>query len=123
MGDIRVDAELVRGLAEQLRQAADHMHPSYDRFGAEDLVQVRSHRSIDTLAGRTRRNFGACAGQSLRSVYELAHRQTVEDRKSQARTVRRFARGLEAALGELEDTDVLDREHFRRLAQLTVDED
>lgn len=126
MGEIRVDAELVRGLAAQLRQAADHMHPSYDRVGPEDRVQVRSHRSIDTLAGAETRagNFGAfAAGQSLRSVYELAHRQTVEDRTSQARTVRRFARGLEAALGELEDTDELDREHFRRLAQLTVDED
>ena len=99
------------------------MHPSFDRFGAEDVGQARGHRDVDTLAGAETRagNFGAFhAGQSLRSVYELAHQRTVEDRQAQARTVRRFARDLEDCLGDLEGTDELDRDHFRRLAQLSL---
>lgn len=126
MGDIRIDAELIRGISASLRLAAAHMSPAYDRFGTEDVVQVRSHADIDTLAGAETRagNFGAFhAGQSLRSVYEVAHRRTVEDRQAQARKVRRFARDLDACLGELEGTDELDRDHFRRLAQLALDED
>jgi hypothetical protein len=124
--NIRLDAELINGIAAQLQLAADHMHPSYDRFGIEDLVQVRSHRDVDTLAGAETRagNFGAFhAGQSLRAVYELAHERTVEDRRAHARKVRRFARDLKACLGELEGTDELDRDHFRRLAQLTLEQD
>lgn len=125
VGEIRVDAELIRGIAAQLRQAGDHMHPSFDRAGAEDVGQPRGHRDVDTLAGAETRagNFGAFhAGQSLRSVYELAHRRTVEDRQAQARTVRRFARDLVDCLGDLEGTDELDRDHFRRLAQLSLGE-
>ena len=56
-------------------------------------------------------------------MYELAHQRTIEDRRAQASKVRRFARDLDACLGELEGNDELDREHFRRLAQLTLDED
>lgn len=126
MGNIRVDADLIRGISSSLRLAAGHMNPSYDRAGIEDVVQVRRHRDIDTLEGSETRpgNFGAFhAGQSLRAVYDLAHQRTVEDRRDQASKVRRFARDLEACLGELEGTDELDREHFRRLAQLTLDQD
>ncbi|NYE36098.1 hypothetical protein F4692_001202 [Nocardioides cavernae] len=126
MGDIRVDADLIRGISASLRLAASHMSPSYDRFGTEDVVQVRSHADIDTLAGAETRagNFGAFhAGQSLRSVYEVAHQRTVEDRQAQARKVRRFARALDDSLGDLEGTDELHRDHFRRLAQLALDED
>ena len=126
VGNIRVDADLVKGISSSLRLAAGHMDPSYDRFGIEDIVQVRSHRDIDTLEGSETRpgNFGAFnAGQSLRAVYELAHQRTIEDRRAQARKVRRFARDLEACLGELEGNDELDREHFQRLARLTLDED
>ena len=126
VGTIRVDADLVKGISSSLRHAASHMDPSYDRFGIEDIVQVRSHRDIDTLEGSETRpgNFGAChAGQSLRSVYELAHQRTVADRRAQASKVRRFARDLEACLGELEGNDELDRQHFQRLAQLSLDED
>lgn len=126
MGTIRVDADLIKGISSSLRLAAGHMNPSYDRFGIEDVVQVRSHRDIDTLEGSETRpgNFGAFhAGQSLRTVYELAHQRTIEDRRAQASKVRRFARDLDACLGELQGNDELDREHFRRLAQLTLDED
>lgn len=126
MGTTRVDADLIKGISSSLRVAAGHMNPSYDRFGIEDVVQVRSHRDIDTLEGSETRpgNFGAFhAGQSLRAVYELAHQRTIEDRRAQASKVRRFARDLDACLGELRGNDELDREHFRRLAQLTLDED
>ena len=126
MGTTRVDADLIKGISSSLRLAAGHMNPSYDRFGIEDVVQVRSHRDIDTLEGSETRpgNFGAFhAGQSLRAVYELAHQRTVEDRRAQASKVRRFARDLDACLGELQGNDELDHEHFRRLAQLTLDED
>ncbi|GAA5113761.1 hypothetical protein GCM10023339_18520 [Alloalcanivorax gelatiniphagus] len=117
---------MVRGISASLRLAAQHMSPSYDRFGTEDVVQVRSHADIDTLAGAETRpgNFGAFhAGQSLRSVYEVAHQRTVEDREAQARKVRRFARHLDECLGDLEGTDELGRDHFRRLASLGLDED
>jgi len=126
VGTTRVDADLIKGIVSSLRLAAGHMNPSYDRFGIEDVVQVRSHRDIDTLEGSETRpgNFGAFhAGQSLRAVYELAHQRTVEDRRAQASKVRRFARDLDACLGELQGNDELDHEHFRRLAQLTLDED
>jgi len=126
VGTTRVDADLIKGIVSSLRLAAGHMNPSYDRFGIEDVVQVRSHRAIDTLEGSETRpgNFGAFhAGQSLRAVYELAHQRTVEDRRAQASKVRRFARDLDACLGELQGNDELDHEHFRRLAQLTLDED
>ena len=126
MGNIRVDADLVKGISSSLRLAAGHMDPAYDRFGVEDVVQVRSHRDIDTLEGSETRpgNFGAFhAGQSLRAVYELAHQRTVDDRRAQASKVRRFARDLDACLGDLEGNDELDREHFRRLAQLGLDGD
>ena len=126
MGTTRVDADLIKGISSSLRLAAGHMNPSYDRFGIEDVVQVRSHRDIDTLEGSETRpgNFGAFhAGQSLRAVYELAHQRTVEDRRAQASKVRRFAHDLDACLGELQGNDELDHEHFRRLAQLTLDED
>ena len=126
MGTTRVDADLIKGIVSSLRLAAGHMNPSYDRFGIEDVVQVRSHRAIDTLEGSETRpgNFGAFhAGQSLRAVYELAHQRTVEDRRAQASKVRRFAHDLDACLGELQGNDELDHEHFRRLAQLTLDED
>jgi hypothetical protein len=126
VSNIRVDADLVKGISASLRLAARHMSPSYDRIGAEDVVQVRSHSDVDTLAGAETRagNFGAFhAGQSLRSVYEVAHRRTVEDREAQARKVRRFARDLDDCLGDLEGTDELGRDQFRRLAQLALDED
>lgn len=126
MSNIRVDADLIRGISASLRLAARHMSPAYDRFGIEDVVQVRRHTDIDTLAGAETRagNFGAFhAGQSLRSVYELAHQRTVEDREAQARKVRRLARDLDACLGDLEGTDELGRDHFRRLGQLALDED
>jgi beta-phosphoglucomutase-like phosphatase (HAD superfamily) len=38
--NIRLDAELINGIAAQLQLAADHMHPSYDRFGIGDKVQT-----------------------------------------------------------------------------------
>lgn len=123
MSEIRVDAELIRDIASSLRAAARHMNPEFDRFGHEDVVQVRRHRDIDTLAGSQTRagNFGAfVAGQSLRAVYEQAHQRTVEDRGQQARTVRRFAHQLEECLGELEDNDELDRRHFQRIARLSL---
>ena len=126
VGTTRVDADLIKGISSSLRLAAGHMNPSYDRFGIEDVVQVRSHRDIDTLEGSETRpgNFGAFhAGQSLRAVYELAHQRTIEDRRAQASKVRSFARDLDACLGELQGNDELDHEHFRRLAQLTLDED
>ena len=126
VSNIRVDADLIRGISASLRHAASHMDPSYDRFGVEDIVQVRSHRDVDTLEGSETRpgNFGAFhAGQSLRSVYDIAHQRTVEDRQAQARKVRRFARDLDECLGELEGTDELHRDHFLRLAHLALGED
>jgi len=124
VNEIRINAELIRDISSSLRAAASNMNPEFDRFGIEDIVQVRGHRDIDTLAGSETRpgNFGAFfAGQSLRVVYDQAHRKTVEDREKQARKVRRFARGLDECLGELEGNDELDRRHFQRIARLSLD--
>lgn len=126
VNDIRVDAELVRGIARSLRRAAASMDPEFDRAGAEDRTQReegRRHR-IDTLAGsRTaEENFGDFeAGQSLRRVYNQARRQSVETADERSQAVRRYALALERCLQDLEDTDELGGEHFRAIGRIAVE--
>lgn len=126
MNDIRVDAELVRGIARSLRRAAASMEPGFDRAGAEDRAQREEGRRsrIDTLAGaRTaEENFGDFdAGQSLRRVYDQARRQSVEAADERAQAVRRYAHALERCLQDLEDADELGGEHFRAIGRIAVE--
>lgn len=126
MDDIRVDAELIRGIAKSLRTAATHMHPEYDRPGAEDRRQEREGRGRrrDTLDGaRTApENFGDFqAGHSMRKTYMKAQRGAVETADDRARAMRRYARQLERCLQDLEDGDELSASHFKAIGKLTVE--
>lgn len=126
MDDVRVDAELIRGIAKSLRTAAKHMHPEYDRPDAADRRQEREGRGrrLDTLDGaRTaRENFGDFeAGQSLRRTYRKAQQGAVETADDRARAMRRHARELERCLQDLEDGDELSARHFKAIGNLTVE--
>lgn len=125
---MRLDAELVRDLAQSLRSASASLDPEADRFGREDVVQALTgrHRRIDTLAGSQtgRANFGDFAeGRSLREVYSWAQDRAIESTIALAGALRRHARALEECLGDVEGTDELSREHFRALGTLTLDAD
>lgn len=118
MDDVRVDADLINGIAKSLRAAARHMKPTYDRPGGED---AGGGNRRDTLAGATtgRANYGDFPqGRLLRQTYARAHDGTLDTVAGQARRLRRYAEGLEGCVSDVEEGEELKASHFRAIARL-----
>lgn len=118
MDEVRVDSDLINGIAKSLRAAARHMKPTYDRPGTED---DGGGNRRDTLAGAKtgRGNYGDFAqGRALRSAYLQAHEGTLDVVASQARKLRRYAEGLEKCVTDMEEGEELRAVHFRAIGKI-----